>query len=172
MHLIYIGFMVLNATFKNISVISWGQLYWWRKPEDKKKTTDKLYHIMLQDSVCSGFEMTTSVVFITNQLLYFLSMIFKCKCFQIDLVVCLIDCNTSYLACERIREIYTVMYMIFLQTLDILQLRLPAVLKLHQNQHQFQYISTMAQNLLCQVTIPHIFQTKFKKVKHATPRNK
>jgi hypothetical protein len=30
--------------------------------------------------------------------------------------------------------------MIFLQTLDILQLGLPAVLKLHQNQHQLQYM--------------------------------
>ena len=39
--------------------------------------------------------------------------------------------------------------MIFLQTLDILQVRLPAVLKVHQNQHQLQYIETMAQNLLC-----------------------
>jgi hypothetical protein len=27
----------------------------------------------------------------------------------------------------------------------------------------------MAQNLLCLVAIPHILQTKFKKVKHATP---
>jgi hypothetical protein len=26
----------------------------------------------------------------------------------------------------------------------------------------------MAQNLLCWATIPHIIQTKFKKVKHAT----
>ena len=26
--------------------------------------------------------------------------------------------------------------------------------------------------LLCWTIIPHIFQTKFKKVKHATPRNK
>jgi hypothetical protein len=33
-------------------------------------------------------------------------------------------------------------------------------------------IKTMAQNLLCWDTIPHIFQTKFKKVRHATPRNK
>jgi hypothetical protein len=31
---------------------------------------------------------------------------------------------------------------------------------------------SMAQHLLCWATIPHIFQTKFKKVKHATPRNK
>ena len=33
-------------------------------------------------------------------------------------------------------------------------------------------IEIMAQNVLCQATIPHIFQTKFKKVQHATPRNK
>ena len=33
-------------------------------------------------------------------------------------------------------------------------------------------IETMGQKLLCWATIPHIFQTKFKKVKHATPRNK
>ena len=42
--------MVLNATFNNISVISWGKFYWWRKPGYPKKTTDvpdKLDHIML-----------------------------------------------------------------------------------------------------------------------------
>ena len=43
-----------------------GQFYWWRKPEDLKKTTDKLYHIMLYTSPWSRFGVTTSVVIGTD----------------------------------------------------------------------------------------------------------
>ena len=46
--------MVFNATFNNISVISWRSVYWWRKPEYTQKSssmsqvTEKLlHHIML-----------------------------------------------------------------------------------------------------------------------------
>jgi hypothetical protein len=58
----FVCLMVFNATFNNISVISW----WW-KPEDPEKTTTyKLYHIMLYTSPWSRFELTTSLVICTD----------------------------------------------------------------------------------------------------------
>ena len=51
--MVWFRLMVFNATFNNISVISWRQFYWWRKPEYPEKTTDlpqvtdNLHHIML-----------------------------------------------------------------------------------------------------------------------------
>jgi len=53
--------MVLNATFNNISDISWRSVFWWRKP-------DKLYHIMLYrvHLAWAGFELTTLVVICTD----------------------------------------------------------------------------------------------------------
>ena len=51
--MVWFGFIVFNATFNNISVISWWSIYWWRKPECPGKSTDlpqvadKLDYIML-----------------------------------------------------------------------------------------------------------------------------
>ena len=40
-------FMVFNATFNNISVISWGSVLLVEETTDLSQFSDKLYHIML-----------------------------------------------------------------------------------------------------------------------------
>jgi hypothetical protein len=62
-------FMVINATFNNISLYRGGQFYWWRKREYPEKTvemsqvTDKLSHIILYlvHLTWVGFEFTILV---------------------------------------------------------------------------------------------------------------
>jgi hypothetical protein len=51
---VYVWFMVFNATFSNISVISWSSVLlveeymeYLEKTIDLSQVTDKLYHIML-----------------------------------------------------------------------------------------------------------------------------
>jgi hypothetical protein len=51
--------MVFNATFNNVSVISWQSVL-------LGKPHTKLYHIMLYNSPYSRFELTTSVVIGTD----------------------------------------------------------------------------------------------------------
>ena len=66
--------MVLNATFNNISVISWWSVFtgggnrstqtnFTDKTTDLPQVTDKLHHIMLYQAhlACAGFELTTLV---------------------------------------------------------------------------------------------------------------
>jgi hypothetical protein len=64
--------MVFNATFNNISVISWRSVLFVKETGDVEKTTDlsqitvKLYPIMLYSSPWSRLKLTTSVVIGTD----------------------------------------------------------------------------------------------------------
>jgi len=70
--IMYVCLMVFNATFKNISVISWRSVLLVEETGGPGETTDlsqvteKLYHIMLYTSPWSRFELTTSVVIGTD----------------------------------------------------------------------------------------------------------
>ena len=58
--------MVFNATFNNISVISWRSVLLVEETTNLSQVTDKLYHIILYTSPWSRFELTTSVVIGTD----------------------------------------------------------------------------------------------------------
>ena len=62
--------MVFNATFNNISVISWRSVLLVEETRgpglNHRQVTDKLYHIMVYTSPWTKFELKTSVVIGTN----------------------------------------------------------------------------------------------------------
>ena len=64
--------MVFNTTFNNFSGISWRSILWVEESggpaenRDLSQVTDKLYHIMLNTSPWSRYELTTSVVIGTD----------------------------------------------------------------------------------------------------------
>ena len=59
---LWLGFKVFNATFNNVSVLSWRSVLLVEKTTDLSQVTDKLYYIMLYTSPWSRFELTTPVV--------------------------------------------------------------------------------------------------------------
>ena len=63
---VFVCLMVFNATFNNISFISWRSVLLMEETNDLLQVTDKLYHIMLYTLPWVRFELTTSVVIGTD----------------------------------------------------------------------------------------------------------
>ena len=63
---LFVCLMVFNATFNNISVISWRSVLLVEQTTDLSQVTDKHYHIMLYTSPRLVFELTRSVVIGTD----------------------------------------------------------------------------------------------------------
>ena len=68
--------MVFNATFNNISVISWQSVLLVEKTKDLSQVTDKLYHIEYT-SPWTEFELTMLVMIVTDCIDSYKSNIFR-----------------------------------------------------------------------------------------------
>jgi len=64
--ILFVCLMVFNATYNDISVISWRSVLLVEETTDLSQVTDKLYHIMLYTLPWSRFEFITSVVIDTD----------------------------------------------------------------------------------------------------------